>query len=90
MQYACDDYQRLLKAHGVTPSMSRAGNCYDNALIESFFGTLKTELTHHQTYRSREEARNALFEYIEVFYNRKRRHSALGYQSPAEYEAALI
>ena len=63
--------------------MSRRGNCYDNAVVESFFGTLKTELIHHDTYATRNQARLALFEYLEVFYNRKRRHSALGYRSPA-------
>lgn len=89
VQYACDEYQQLLSAHRITPSMSRTGNCYDNAMMESFFGTLKTELIHHETYRTREEARSALFEYIEVFYNRKRRHSALDYQSPTEYEECL-
>jgi putative transposase len=87
VQYACDDYQQLLAKHGVQQSMSRRGNCYDNAVVESFFGSLKTELIHHKRYASREEARQSLFEYLEVFYNRKRRHSALGYQSPAEYEA---
>ena len=89
VQYACDEYQQLLTAHAITPSMSRTGNCYDNAMMESFFGTLKTELTHHDTYSNREEARTALFEYIEVFYNRKRRHSALDYRSPTEYEECL-
>jgi transposase InsO family protein len=69
--------------------MSRVGNCYDNAVVESIFGTLKTELIHHKTYESRAAAHQALFEYIEVFYNRKRRHSALGYRSPSEYEAGL-
>jgi transposase InsO family protein len=87
VQYACDDYQQLLAKHRLTVSMSRTGNCYDNAVMESFFGTLKTELTHHETFLTREAAKQALFEYIEVFYNRKRRHSALGYRSPAEYEA---
>jgi len=86
VQYACDDYQRLLAKHGLTASMSRTGNCYDNAVIESFFGTLKTELVHHETYPTREIARQSLFEYIEVFYNRQRRHSTLGYVSPHEYE----
>ena len=79
----------MLAERGITPSMSRTGNCYDNAVMESFFGTLKTELVHHEIYRSRAAARQALFEYIEVFYNRKRRHSALGYRSPTEYEASL-
>jgi putative transposase len=89
VQYACDEYQQLLAGWGIAPSMSRTGNCYDNAVMESFFGTLKTELVHHETYNSRAAARQALFEYIEVFYNRKRRHSALGYRSPMEYEASL-
>jgi putative transposase len=89
VQYACDDYQSLLARHGITCSMSRRGNCYDNAVVESFFGTLKTELIHHHTYATRNEARLALFEYLEVFYNRKRRHSALDYSSPAEYEATF-
>jgi putative transposase len=89
VQYACDQYQQLLDERGITPSMSRTGNCYDNAVMESFFGTLKTELIHHETYDSRATAHQALFEYIEVFYNRKRRHSALGHRSPTEYEASL-
>ena len=89
VQYACDDYQGLLAKHGITCSMSRRGNCYDNAVVESFFGTLKTELIHHHTYATRNDARLALFEYLEVFYNRKRRHSALDYVSPAEYEATF-
>jgi len=89
VQYACDDYQALLARHQITCSMSRRGNCYDNAVVESFFGTLKTELIHHHTYATRNEARLALFEYLEVFYNRKRRHSALDYHSPAEYEATF-
>ena len=87
VQYACDDYQQLLARHGVVASMSRRGNCYDNAVMESFFGTLKTELTHHEEFLTRDEAQQSLFEYLEVFHNRKRRHSALGYRSPAEYEA---
>ena len=66
--------------------MSRTGNCYDNAVMESFFGTLKTELVHHEKYPTRAAARQSLFEYIEVFYNRQRRHSTLGYVSPHEYE----
>lgn len=86
VQYACDEYQQLLARHGLTPSMSRRGNCYDNAAMESFFGTLKTELVHHETYATREAARQSLFEYIEVFYNRQRRHSALAYASPESYE----
>lgn len=89
VQYACDEYQALLARHGLQCSMSRRGNCYDNAVVESFFGTLKTELIHHHTYATRNEARLALFEYLEVFYNRKRRHSALDYRSPTEYEATF-
>jgi len=85
-QYACKEYQGLLKEHGILPSMSRKGNCYDNACMESFFHTLKTELIHGERFRTREEAKLSIFEYVEVFYNRIRRHSALGYKSPAEYE----
>jgi transposase InsO family protein len=86
-QYAATSYQQLLAAHGITASMSRTGNCWDNACIESFFGTLKRELVYHRHYATREDAKRDIFEYIEVFYNRKRRHSTLGYDSPAEYEA---
>ena len=89
VQYACDDYQRVLAQGCLEASMSRKGNCYDNAVMESFFGTLKTELVHHERYATREAARQSLFEYIEVFYNRRRRHSALSYVSPQEYEDAL-
>lgn len=85
-QYASDAYQALLARHGIEPSMSRAGNCYDNAVTESFFSTAKRELIHHESYATREAARRSLFEYIEVFYNRQRLHSTLGYRSPAEYE----
>ena len=86
-QYAATSYQRLLGEHGITTSMSRKGNCWDNACVESFFGTLKRELVYHRHYATREDATQDIFEYIEVFYNRKRRHSTLGYDSPAEYEA---
>jgi putative transposase len=86
-QYAARRYQRLLSEHGITASMSRTGNCWDNACVESFFGTLKRELIYHRQYRTRDEAKHDVFEYIEVFYNRLRRHSTLGYQSPAEFEA---
>jgi len=88
-QYASHAYQELLREYGITPSMSRSGNCYDNAYVESFFGTLKTELVHGERYRSRMEARLSIFEYVEVFYNRQRRHSALGYRSPEQYEKLL-
>jgi transposase InsO family protein len=86
-QYAATSYQRLLGEHGITSSMSRKGNCWDNACVESFFGTLKRELVYHRHYATRDEATLDIFEYIEVFYNRRRRHSTLGYDSPAEYEA---
>jgi len=86
-QYAASNYQRLLNEYGLIPSMSRKGNCWDNACVESFFGTLKRELVYHRRYATRDAARQEIFEYIEVFYNRRRRHSTLGYDSPAEYEA---
>lgn len=89
VQYASDHYQQLLNKYGITCSMSRKGNCWDNAPMESFFATLKKELVHHETYRTRAEARQCLFEYIEVFYNRIRRHSALGYKSPAQFAEAI-
>lgn len=85
--YASGDYQRLLKENKLICSMSRKGECLDNAVAESFFGTLKTELADHEDYRSKEDAKKSLFEYIEAFYNRRRRHSYLGYISPVEYEA---
>ena len=83
-QYASDDYQKKLGAHGITCSMSRRGDCYDNAVMESWFGTLKTELG--EDFGSAFEAKRLLFYYIEVFYNRKRMHSSLGYVSPAAFE----
>lgn len=89
-QYASYAYQQLLREYGITPSMSRSGNCYDNAFAESFFGTLKTELVHGERYRSRLEAKLSIFEYVQVFYNRQRRHSALGYRSPEQYEKLLL
>lgn len=89
-QYASQDYQALLTKHQIHCSMSRAGNCYDNAPMESFFGTLKTELVHHCHYQTKMEAKTDIFEYIEVFYNRFRRHSALQYQSPVNYENSAI
>ena len=82
VQYACGAYQKLLNLHGITPSMSRKGNCLDNAPKESFFGALKTEMVHRTRFRTRREARAALFEYIEIFYNRQRRHSSIGYRTP--------
>ena len=84
--YASGSYRKLLKDNHLLCSMSRKGECHDNAVAESFFGTLKTELVDDADYRTRREAQQSLFEYIEVFYNRQRRHSYLGYVSPAEYE----
>ena len=84
---AATAYQHLLTTHGITPSMSRKGNCWDNACVESSFGTLKRELVYHQHYATREDATQDIFEYIEVFYHRRRRHSTFGYYSPAEFEA---
>jgi transposase InsO family protein len=89
VQYASDDYQGLLTAHGLACSMSGQGDCYDNAVIESFWSTLKTELVHHEHYATHEEARMSIFHYIEVFYNRNRLHSSLGYRSPEAFEASL-
>jgi len=89
VQYACGEYQAILERHGITCSMSRSGNCYDNASMESFFKTFKVELVYQERYASREEARRSIHSYIEVFYNRQRLHSSLGYRSPAEYEAEL-
>jgi transposase InsO family protein len=85
-QYASDHYQRLLAKHGITCSMSRRADCWDNAPMESFFASLKKELIHDADFATRAEARAAIFEYIEVFYNGQRRHSSLGYVSPMEYE----
>ena len=86
VQYACDQFVELLKQSQMIQSMSGRGNCYDNAVAESFFHTLKTELVDHELYRTRDEARRSLFEYLEGFYNRTRKHSSLGYKSPVEYE----
>lgn len=88
VQYASDDYQQLLIRHGIEASMSGRGDCYDNAMMESFWATLKTELVYQQHYPTHEQARQSIFEYIEVFYNRKRLHSSLGYVSPESFEAA--
>jgi len=85
-QYASEHYQRLLAKHGITCSMSRRADCWDNAPMESFFASLKKELVHGADFATRAEARAAVVEYIEVFYNTRRRHSSLGYVSPAEYE----
>ena len=88
-QYGAESYRQLLIQHGIEPSMSRKGNCWDNAVAESFFHTLKTELIYLEDYDTHEEAQTAVFEYIEVFYNRQRCHSANGYLAPLVYEQAL-
>jgi putative transposase len=85
-QYASERFQNILQSHSTLCSMSGKGNCYDNAVAESFFHSLKTEWIHHYRYQSREEAKASIFEYIEIFYNRQRRHSQLHYLSPADYE----
>ena len=85
-QYASGNYQKLLRDHQITCSMSRKGDCWDNAVMESFFATLKTELIYHERFLKRENAKLKIFDYIEMFYNRKRRHSSLGYKSPVEFE----
>ena len=89
-QYASIDYQALLTKYHMVGSMSRKGNCYDNAPVESFFGTLKTELVFHRQYTTHSEARLDIFEYIEVFYNRIRRHSSLGFKCPVKFEALSL
>lgn len=86
-QYASDEYREKLAANNITASMSRKGNCYDNAFVESFFRTLKVELVYTRKFQTREEAKAAIFEFIEVWYNRKRIHSAIDYMSPEQYEA---
>ena len=86
-QYAATSYQRRLTEYGLIPNMSRKGNCSDNACVQSFFGTLKREVVHQRPYVTRDEAKQDIFEYIEVFYNRQRQHSTLGYHAPVEFEA---
>lgn len=86
VQYLSDDYQALLRQHGITCSLSGRGSCYDNAVVESFFATLKRERTRRRQYSTRDEARADVFDYIERYYNRQRRHSYLGHISPVDYE----
>src|SRR3954449_12804656 len=88
-QYAAEPYRQVLGRHGIRQSMSRRGNCLDNAPMESFFASLKKEHVHHVHFRTRAEARAAVFEYVEIFYNRQRLHSALGYRTPAEARAGM-
>ena len=89
-QYASESFGRVLRENFILPSMSRKGDCYDNAVVESFFKSFKTELCKEARFKTREEARAMIFEYIEVFYNRKRIHSTLGYRSPVEYEKSNL
>ena len=84
-QYASDKVKKILKAWHIRQSMSNKGNCFDNAMMESFFSSLKKELVYLMTFYSKDQARQSIFEYIEIFYNRQRRHSALNYKSPLEY-----
>jgi len=86
VQYASSDFRAVLQKHGFVQSMSRKGNCWDNAVAESFFHTIKTQMIHHYTFQNVAEAEQALFNYIEVYYNRQRKHSTNGYKSPAHYE----
>lgn len=88
-QYASSGFQEILQDHEIIPSMSRKGNCWDNAPTESFFHTLKTELVYFEDYQTRQEAIKSIFEYIEVFYNRQRLHSSINYQTPVDYEASF-
>ncbi len=89
-QYASNRLQRILRENGIIPSMSRKGNCLDNAVGESFPGTLKIEKVHRCRFKTREQARREIFEYIEMYSNRKRIHSSLGYMSPFEYEKRAV
>ena len=89
-QYASELYQLLLLKHGILCSMSGKGNCWDNAVMESFYRTLKVELIYQHKYETRREAQRDIFEYIEVFYNKERLHSSLGYYSPEEYESLML
>ena len=88
-QYTSEQFQKLMSDHGITCSMSRSGNVWDNAAMESFFSSLKTERIGNKTYRTRDEARADVFDYIERFYNPKRRHSTIGYLSPVEFETRM-
>jgi putative transposase len=89
IQYASHDFRKMLKKNGFVQSMSRKGNCWDNAVAKSFFHTLKTQYTHHVRFKDRDSAECGLFNYIEIYYNRRRRHSANGYKSPAVFEKEL-
>lgn len=90
VQYTCHAYQELLQQHGLRCSMSRKGDCWDNAVAESFFATLEKELIEESNWHTRAEARRAIFEFIEIWYNQQRRHSSLGYRTPAEFEHQAV
>lgn len=89
-QYASDSHKNLLKEHGIVQSMSRKGDCWDNAVSESFFHSLKTELVYHETFKTKAQANEMIFEYIEIFYNRQRLHSYNNYMSPVEFEEKML
>ena len=90
MVYNASTYIEILRGHGMIRSMSGKGNCYDNAVVESFFSSLKNELVHHRDYHTRDQARTEIFEYIEIFYNRRRLHQSLNYQTPMGYESMKV
>jgi transposase InsO family protein len=90
VQYACTEFRKELGSHGFVQSMCRKGDCWDNAVAESFFAIMKTELVYHESYEDHQDTLHSIFEYIEVFYNRQRRHSTLDYLCPAEYEKQKI
>ncbi len=89
-QYASNEYRQRLETLKITASMSRKGNCYDNAFAEKFFATLKKELVYLSEYKSKEDAKNDIFEFIEVWYNRKRIHSSIGYMTPTQFEGSFL
>ena len=89
-QYASYEHKNLLEKHGIVQSMSKKGDCWDNAVAESFFHSLKTELIHHEKFLTRSQANEKIFEYIEIFYNRQRLHSSNGYMSPTEFEDKML
>ena len=89
-QYASDEHRQLLSKHNIIQSMSRKGDCWDNAVSESFFHSFKTEMVHHENFKTKAEANQSIFEYIEIFYNRKRLHSSNNYMSPVDYEAKML
>jgi putative transposase len=89
VQYACSDFRKVLKKHKYVQSMSRKGDCWDNAVAESFFGIIKSELIHQESFKGPQDTLRAIFEYIEIYYNRKRKHSTLGYKTPAQFEQAM-